>query len=204
MLSEAADRLPDLPDGTRSNQGWLRATALVECLVSDDPPPGQVTVIVDAHDAAGTGGEAGVTLEAGVRAGREALSAILCDAATEVSTRTADGRLMDFGRKQRTAPPALKRALLAKYGFRCGADGCDSRHRLQVHHLTPWASGGETNQVDLVLLCWFHHHVVVHERGYGIYFHPDPRRIRFRKPKRAPPGPGVEYSGAGPSASIRT
>lgn len=169
---------------------WRRATALVGCLVSDDPPPGQVTVIVDARDAAPTGAEAGVTLETGVRAGRQALQTILCDADTEAIARTADGRYMDYGRRQRTAPPALKRALLAKYGFRCGADGCDSRHRLQVHHLTPWSQGGATDQDQLVVLCWFHHHVVVHGRGYEIYFHPDHGRIRFRKPKRAPPGPG--------------
>jgi 5-methylcytosine-specific restriction endonuclease McrA len=94
---------------------------------------------------------------------------------------------MDYGRKQRTAPPALKRALLARYGFRCGADGCDSRHRLQVHHVVPWSQGGLTNQNNLVVLCWFHHQVVVHERGYEIYHHPRHGRIRFRKP---PPRPG--------------
>ncbi|MGD2061857.1 MAG: HNH endonuclease signature motif containing protein, partial [Acidimicrobiia bacterium] len=99
-----------------------------------------------------------------------------------VIARSEDGRFMDYGRRQRTAPPALKRALLARYNHTCGADGCTSRHRLQVHHRKPWSQGGETNQEDLVVLCWFHHQVVVHERGYEIYFHHDSRRIRFRKP----------------------
>jgi hypothetical protein len=66
VLSEAADALEELPDGATGSHGWRRATALVECLTSDDPPPGQVTVIVDAVDAAGTGGEAGVVLDSGV------------------------------------------------------------------------------------------------------------------------------------------
>lgn len=183
VLSEAADALPDLPDGSKGSHSWRQATALVECLVSDEAPPANVTVIVDADEAAGTNGESGVVLEAGPSVGREALRAILCDADTEVIARSDDGRLMDYGRRQRTAPPALKRALLARYSHMCGADGCTSRHRLQVHHLTPWSQGGETNQDDLVVLCWFHHQVVVHERGYEIYFHHDPRRIRFRKPR---------------------
>ncbi|HUG32931.1 MAG TPA: DUF222 domain-containing protein [Acidimicrobiia bacterium] len=187
VLTEAADQLPDLPDGGKGNRGWRRATALVECLVSDDPPPGQVSVFVDARDAAATKGETGVVLEAGSKVGRRALQAILCDADTEVIARNPAGRFMDYGRRQRTAPPALKRALLARYGFRCGADGCDSRHRLPVHHLTPWSRGGRTDQDDLVVLCWFHHHVVVHERGFEIYLHPQHGRIRFRKP---PPRPG--------------
>jgi Domain of unknown function (DUF222)/HNH endonuclease len=185
VLNEAADNLPDLPDGSKGSTGWRRATALVETLVSNDPPPANVSVIVDAKHAVGTEGEAGVVLEAGPKVGREALQAILCDAEAEVIARDGDGRYMDYGRRHRTAPPGLKRALLAKYNHMCGADSCDSRHRLQVHHLTPWSDGGQTNQDELVVLCWFHHQVVVHERGYEIYFpYDDSRRIRFRKPDR--------------------
>ena len=186
VLSEAADALPDDVEG---DAGWRRATALVESLISDDPPEGQVTVIVDAKDAAPSDGEAGVTLDSGVRVGRQALGTILCDANVEVTARAVDGRFMEYGRRERTAPPALKRALLAETGFTCAADGCNSRHRLQIHHLTPWAEGGRTDQAELVVLCWFHHHVVVHERGLGVVLHPDRRRVRFRRPEgRAPPG----------------
>ena len=194
VLSEAADELPDLPDGSTGSLGWRKATALVGCLVSGDPPPANVTAIVDAKDAAATEGEAGVVLDAGARVGRQVLKAIPCDADVEVTARTEDGRFMDYGRRHRTAPPALRRALLAKYGFRCGADGCESRHRLQVHHLTPWDEGGQTNQQDMVVLCWFHHQVVVHERGYEVLFHPDHGRIRFRKP---PPRPGPQRTPEG-------
>ncbi|MGH3650547.1 MAG: HNH endonuclease, partial [Acidimicrobiia bacterium] len=186
VLTEAADHLPDLADGSKGDIGWRRATALVETLTSGEAPPVPVSVLVDAHHAAGTSGESGVILEAGVGVGRETLNRILCDAEVEVVARAEDGRYMDYGRRQRTAPPALKRALLAKHGFRCAADGCDSRYRLEVHHLVPWAEGGETNQADLVVLCWFHHHVVVHERGFQPYAHPDHGRIRFRKPLSDP------------------
>jgi hypothetical protein len=105
----------------------------VESLVSDDPPEAQITVVVEAREAVGNGGEAGVVLEPGVRVGRDALHAILCDADIEVTARTEDGKLMKYGRRARTAPPALKRALLAEAGFTCAADGCNSHRRLQVH-----------------------------------------------------------------------
>jgi hypothetical protein len=59
VLTEAADRLPDLPDGTRGDLSWRKATALVETLISDDPPSAQVTVIVDAHHAVDTNGRPG-------------------------------------------------------------------------------------------------------------------------------------------------
>jgi hypothetical protein len=186
VLSEAADALPDDVEG---DTGWRRATALVQSLVSDDPPEGQVTVIVDAREAAPTEAEAGVVLDSGSRVGQKALQAILCDSTVEVTARTSDGRYMDYGRRMRTAPPSLKRALLAEVGFTCSADGCNSRRRLQVHHLTPWSEGGRTDQGELVVLCWFHHHVVVHERGFEVVLHPDHRRVRFRRPEgRDPPG----------------
>ena len=187
VLTETADRLPDLPDGTRPDISWRKATALVETLTSDDPPAAQVSVFVDAKHAVETNGEAGVVLESGVRVGRQALQAVLCDATTEVTARTSDGRLMEYGRTKRTAPPRLKRALLARYGFWCAADGCRSRYRLQVHHKTPWVQGGRTDQDDLIVLCWFHHQVVVHERGFHIVVH-ETGRIRFAKPdSRGPP-----------------
>lgn len=140
---------------------------------------------VGANETATSNGESGVVLEAGPRVGRLTLEAILCDATTEVIARGEQGRLMSYGRKQRTTPPSLKRALLAEYNHTCGADGCVSRSRLQVHHRIPWSKGGATNQEDLVVLCWFHHQIVVHERGLEIYFvGGDRRRIRFRKPTR--------------------
>jgi len=183
-LSEAADQLPDLPEDKRMSTGWRKAQALRQICTSDVTPPVQVTVIVDAKEAAATDGEAGVVLEAGPRVGTEALQAVLCDATTEVVARTEQGRYLDYGRKQRTVPPALKRALIDKFHGRCAADGCTSGYRLEAHHKTPWSAGGTTDQDELVLLCWFHHHVVIHQWGYELFGHPDHGRIRFRKPPR--------------------
>lgn len=125
------------------DQGWRRVTALVESLVSNEAPPANVSVIIDATDAAPTNGEAGVYLEAGPNVGREALQAVLGDADTKVIGRTAEGRFLDYGRRRRTAPPALKRALIHAAQGQCQADGCTSRHRLQIHHLTPGPKADE-------------------------------------------------------------
>jgi 5-methylcytosine-specific restriction endonuclease McrA len=187
VLNEIADQLPTLPDGTRGDSSWRRATALVELAVTDDPPPAQVTVFVDAKHAVETNGHAGLVLEAGPRVGRDALEAILCDAITEITARDEDGTPMRYGRHTRTIPPALRRAILHRDANRCSADGCDSRNRLQIHHIIPWSRGGPTNPDNLITLCWFHHQIVVHERGFQIYRHPKHGRIRFRRPERAPP-----------------
>jgi hypothetical protein len=190
-LTELADAQPDLPDGTRGDRSWRRATALIEICTSgggeEDAPPAQVTVFVDAKEAAESNGEAGVMLEAGPKVGVQALEAILCDAATEVTVNGDDGIPMVYGRKSRTAPPALKRAVLRRGGGVCGADGCNSRYRLEAHHEIPWSQGGSTDPDDLIALCWFHHHIVIHQRGFQIYRHPEHGRIRFRRPKLEPP-----------------
>jgi len=186
VLTEAADQLSDLPDGQTPGLGWRKATALIQTLISDDPPPAAVTVIVDSRPAAPTRGEAGVVLESGTRVGRQALQAVLCDAVVEVIARSEDGRYLDYGRRQRTAPPTLKRAILTRYGYQCAADGCQSRYRLQIHHVIPWSQGGETNQDDLIVLCWYHHQIIVHEKGYQITVH-ETGRIRFQRPH--PPQP---------------
>lgn len=189
VLTEAADQLPTLPDGTRGDSSWRKATALVELAVSDEPPPAQVTVFVDADHATGSNGRSGVVLEAGPSVGRDALEALLCEAVTEVTARGSDGRLMEYGRRSRTIPPPLRRAILYRDNNRCGADGCNSRNRLQIHHVIPWSKGGPTDAENLITLCWFHHQVVVHQRGFTVYRHPEHGRIRFRQvDSRGSPG----------------
>ena len=186
-LTAAADNLPELPDGTRGDMSWRKATALVELCVSDAPPPAQVTVFVDAKDAAETNGETGVVLEASTNVGKVALQALLCDSVLEVTARTETGTPMEYGRAHHSIPPKLRRFIIARDGNACAADGCQSRYRLQIHHIDHWAHGGPTDPENLITLCWFHHQVVVHQRGFTPYHHPDHGRIRFRPPSRGPP-----------------
>jgi hypothetical protein len=188
VLRETADQLSEHFPGDRRPSGWYRAMALTQLCVTDNPPPTQVTVLVDAAFATESNGEAGVILEAGPRVGRRALEAVLCESILEVTARTEDGVPMVYGRKTRTIPPALRRFILHRDGHVCRADGCASTHRLQVHHLEPWRQGGTTDPDNLIALCWFHHQIVVHQEGFTPEPDPINRRIRFtRRTDRAPP-----------------
>ncbi len=185
-LTEAADLLP-VPEEMTVDGSWRKATALTQLCMGKEAPVSEMSVFVDADTAATSNGHAGVMLESGPKLGRQALEAILCDTGVGVFGVTGSGNYMRYGRRYRTATPGQVKALLHRYQGVCAADGCSSRHRLQAHHLTPWHQGGETNLEELILLCWFHHHVVVHQWGYQIYHHPDHGRIRFRRPpSRAP------------------
>jgi hypothetical protein len=181
-LTRKADELPALPDGSRGSGAWRKATALYELVSGGSSPQAQVTVFVDAEKATPTGGKAGVRLLAGPRVGARALEAILCDCVTELTVNTADGQFLSYGRRSRMIPPALRRAVLDRTGGHCAIDGCDSTYLVEVHHRIPWAQGGRTDPENLVALCWFHHHIVVQERGFQIYEHPVHGRIRLRRP----------------------
>jgi hypothetical protein len=182
-LARKADELPELPDGSRGSGAWRKATALYQLASGGESPQAQVTVFVDADKATPTNGAAGVRLEAGPKVGARALEAILCDCVTELTVNTADGQFLSYGRRSRMIPPALRRAVLARTGGHCAVDGCDSTYRVEVHHRIPWAQGGRTDPENLIALCWFHHHIAVHERGFQIYEHPVHGRIRLRKPR---------------------
>jgi hypothetical protein len=91
-----------------------------------------------------------------------------------------------FGDAESAIPPRTKRYVLFRDGG-CTADGCASRYRLQPHHINPRARDGNHDPVNLTSLCWFHHHVVVHQMGYTIDPGSPPRRRRFVRSRRRDP-----------------
>jgi len=141
-----------------------------------------VTVFVDAVDAAPTDGEAGVTIQSGPRVGPDTLEAILCSGTVEVIARAADGTPLKMGRRSRAIPPRLRRFVMHRDGGVCTVDGCTSRYRLQPHHVIPWSEGGTTDPGNLTTLCWYHHHVVIHGRGFTIDPDSPPERRHLRRP----------------------
>jgi len=74
--------------------------------------------------------------------------------------------VLDVGRKTRTIPPAIRRALAAR-DTQCQFPGCTAR-RCDAHHLVHWADGGVTNLKNLLLLCRRHHRAM-HEGGFSIH-----------------------------------
>jgi hypothetical protein len=140
-------------------------------------------------------------LENGPVLAPETARRLSCDAET-VAAIERDGLPLSLGRRRRTVPPSLRRALEARDESTCCFPGCENRRHLAAHHRTHWAHGGETSLDNLVLLC-FHHHRLVHEGGYAI--EDDPAGgLRFRNrhgvlcpsvPPRPPPGSAHELVG---------
>jgi hypothetical protein len=95
---------------------------------------------------------------------------LACDASVVVMTHASDGTVLDVGRKTRTIPPAIRRAL-ANRDRLCRFPGCVAR-RCDVHHVTHWADGGATRLDNLLLLCRRHHRLV-HEGGVAVTVAPD-------------------------------
>ncbi len=184
-ISTGANQLPADPEAP-SDSAWRRATALGVLLVGDADVPSQLSVFVDADQATVTSGGAGVYLQAGPKVGRTLLEAILCDSVTEVFT-VDDGEPMRYSRRSRTIPPALRRAIIHRDHNRCAIAGCGSRNRLQVHHIVPWSRGGPTDPENLITLCWYHHHIAVHQHGLTPTQDPKTGRWELAKSARDPP-----------------
>ncbi len=78
------------------------------------------------------------------------------------------GEPLAIGRKTRSIPPAIRRALKRR-DLGCRFPGCTCTRFVDAHHIIHWADGGETSMDNLVLLCRAHHRLV-HEAGYGVRF----------------------------------
>ena len=83
-----------------------------------------------------------------------------------IGAKAEGGKTLDIGRKSRSVPPALRRALQRRDGG-CRFPGCTCTRFVDAHHVKHWADGGETALDNLVLLCR-HHHRLVHEGGFGL------------------------------------
>ncbi len=172
-------------------QGQKQADALA--LVAEtalqhglDPGPGseryQVVVHVDAAALADPAQPGQSALEDGVHVPAETSRRLACDATRVVMRHAGDGEVLDVGRRTRTIPPALRRALQAR-DRGCRFPGCGRRH-VQGHHLHHWANGGPTRLENLALLCRLHHRAV-HEEGYQVARDTD-GTLRFHTPGGRP------------------
>lgn len=90
-----------------------------------------------------------------------------CDASIVKIIENERGEPLDIGRKTRSIPPALRRALLSR-DQGCVFPGCTHKRYVDGHHIEHWAEGGETKLSNLVSLCRFHHRAV-HEGGIAIH-----------------------------------
>ena len=157
-------------------EGAVSAEA-VDAGVSAETPPVNGAWLGDSH----------------VPVSAETARRIGCDAG-KVRMSHRNGEILNVGRKTRTIPPPIRRAL----EFRdrgCRFPGCTSRH-CDAHHVHHWADGGETKLSNLVLLCRRHHRLL-HEGGFRTqvdangavqFFHPRGRPLH-QSPAHPPVGP---------------
>jgi hypothetical protein len=118
----------------------------------------QVVIHIDGEALNGGEGRSDLALESVKR--------LSCDGSVVPMVDGADGEPLNVGRKQRTVPAALKRALWAR-DRGCSFPGCTHTRFVDSHHIRHWAEGGETSLENTMLLCSGHHRLV-HEGGYQI------------------------------------
>lgn len=105
---------------------------------------------------------------------------LACDAARTLMVESGKGEALSVGRRSRTVPGHIRRALEHRDGG-CRFPGCTQQRFVDAHHIHHWADGGETALDNLVLLCRFHHRLV-HEEGFGCERTPDGEMV-FRTPE---------------------
>jgi hypothetical protein len=102
----------------------------------------------------------------GLRVSAETSRRLSCDAAVVVMRPgPTGGPAHDAGRRTRTIPVSIRRALAAR-DRTCQFPGCTSR-RCDAHHIDHWMDGGATHVDNLMLLCRRHHRAV-HEGGFRV------------------------------------
>ena len=117
----------------------------------------QVVIHTDSATLAEEG-EPGRSDLDGVRVSAETSRRLACDAATVTMRHDEEGSVVSVGRKTRTIPPHIRRALDER-DRGCRFPGCASRFT-EAHHVRHWADGGETSLRNLLLLCRRHHRTV--------------------------------------------
>ncbi len=151
----------------------------------------QIVVHVDAqtlkHDHAGR-----CEMEDGPGIAAETARRLACDASLVMLIENEQGEPLNIGRKTRTIPPALRRALRSR-DRGCRFPGCTHTRFVDGHHVQHWAQGGETRLSNLVSLCRFHHRLL-HERRVVVQVLDD-GAFRFIRPD------GRSYESPAPGAS---
>jgi hypothetical protein len=156
--------------------------------------PSEILVQIDANTLTGS-------LEDGSGLAPETAKRLLCDAGIVPCCEDEHGHILDIGRKTRTIPAAIRRALMRRDGG-CRFPGCQNHRFVDGHHLHHWTRGGETRLDNLVLLCRKHHRAV-HELGFSVelsetsaalrFFQPDGRPLPNVAERTPPRSPGIPH-----------
>jgi hypothetical protein len=121
----------------------------------------------------------------------ETVRRLACDCSVVAIVENERGEVLNVGRRTRSIPPAIRRALDAR-DHGCRFPGCTHTRYVDAHHVKHWAHGGETKASNLVQLCRFHHRKV-HEGGVVVQALDDGAFRFVRRDGRAfdSPAPGA-------------
>lgn len=202
---------PSAVDQTTAAQRRADALALVaQSALDHEMQPGsaadrtQIVLHVDAEALAEPDAPGRCAVEGISDVSAETARRLACDASVVTVVHGTDGRVLDVGRKTRSIPPAIRRALAAR-DQGCCFPGCDCRRHLQAHHIRHWADGGPTKLSNLVYLCSWHHRLL-HEGGYSVHRDPDTGALCFTRPDGralpAIPAPPAAAAARPPGAAV--
>ncbi|WP_376690230.1 HNH endonuclease signature motif containing protein [Wenzhouxiangella sp. EGI_FJ10409] len=179
-----ADALERLADGLLSGDGGA--------VHGGDRCTVHVHTDLDTLREDGCGAES--TLENGGNVSAETSRRLGCDCGVVPWRESAGGKTLDVGRKSRSIPPAIRRALQRR-DEGCRFPGCTAHKYVDAHHVVHWADGGETKLDNLVTLCR-HHHRAVHEGGFDVRMDPGGQPVFLdRRGERIPEAPPMRFRG---------
>ncbi len=94
-----------------------------------------------------------------------------------------DSLPLDIGYSD-TVPASIRNAVRLRGGHCEWAGGCrQPAGACQVHHTRHKANGGKTSLKDCVLLCHYHHQVMIHRLGWTLVVNPDGTTTAWNKDK---------------------
>jgi hypothetical protein len=132
-----------------------------------------------AGDSKDSASKPGAWLTDGTPLPMQAIRRLACDAALVSIEQAPTGEVLSVGRRTRTIPAHIRRALLLRDDG-CRFPGCTHRRHLHGHHVQHWANGGATRLRNLVLVC-SQHHRLLHEGGFDV--RREAQAFVFRDPK---------------------
>jgi Domain of unknown function (DUF222) len=178
LVREAISALAIRTDHDTRTPQQRRADALVtmarSTLANHQHAPGKkrrrpkVIATIDYFDLVARTGGGTIDTNAGrIVVTTHTIRRVACDAGIHRLITAPDGSMLNYGRQTRTVSDPLYDTLVVRdHGCRVGGcpvgpDGCDA------HHANHWADLGETEPENLILLCWYHHHLV-HEQHWSL------------------------------------
>src|SRR4029450_7906109 len=93
--------------------------------------------------------------ESGQGVSAETARRLLCDSGVVPLLEAQGGQTLEVGRKKRTVPAALRRAVAAR-DQGCQFPSCCNR-LVDLHHLVHWVHGGDESMHNITAICRRHH-----------------------------------------------